>query len=203
MSIVKLRKRRAVRRRRRSSEVAREEAINAARKILLEKGPDGVTLKAVAAEIGMTHTNLLHHFGSAEVLQSELMSKMVRDLNAALGEAVAHLRSEEGAPRALIDKVFDAFEKGGAGQLAAWLALSNKRTHLEPIQAAVTELVNAIEEKFAGTTPEAHQGVTSAVLFIALCAFGDAIIGGPLVDMLGRERAATRKITAALLPRFF
>lgn len=202
MSIVKLRRRRT-RRRRRSAEEAREEALSAARKLLLEKGPDAVTLKAVAAGIGMTHTNLLHHFGTAEELQSALMSKMVRDLNEALGDAVTHLRSEEGAPRALIDKVFDAFDKGGAGQLAAWIALSGKQTALEPIQKAVTELVNAIEEKFAATGDESHQRVTSAVLFIALCAFGDAIIGGALVDMLGRERDAAREITALLLPRFF
>ncbi len=202
MSIAKARKRR-VRRRRRSSEEAHEEAIAAAREILLARGPDAVTLKAVSAQIGMTHTNLLHHFGSAAELQSELMSKMVRDLNEALGDAVVHLRSKEGAPRALVDMVFDAFDKGGAGQLAAWIALSNKQTQLEPIQKAVDELVNAIKEKFAGTTTEAHHGVTSAVLFIALCAFGDAIIGGPLVEMLGREREAARKITAVLLPRFF
>jgi TetR/AcrR family transcriptional regulator, repressor for neighboring sulfatase len=201
MSITKLRKRQV--RRRRSAEEARDEAVAAARKILLEKGPDAVTLKAVSAEIGMTHTNLLHHFGSAEELQSALMSKMVRDLNAALGDAVAHLRSEEGAPRALVDMVFDAFDKGGAGQLAAWIALSGKQTALDPVQQAVAELVNAIEDKFAGHSPEAHQGVTSAVLFIALCAFGDAIIGAPLVDMLGRDRDAARKITAVLLPRFF
>jgi len=202
MSITKVRKQR-LRRRRRSAGEAKEEAVAAARKILLEKGPDAVTLKAVAAGIGMTHTNLLHHFGSAEELQSALMSKMVRDLNLALGDAVTHLRSEEGAPRALVDMVFDAFDKGGAGQLAAWIALSGKQTELDPIREAVAELVNAIKDKFAGHTPEAHQGVTSAVLFIALCAFGDAIIGGPLVAMLGREREAGRKITALLLPRFF
>jgi len=202
MSITKLRKR-PPRRRRRSAEEARDEAVGAAREILLSKGPDAVTLKAVAAEIGMTHTNLLHHFGSAEELQSALMSRMVRDLNAALGDAVAHLRSEEGAPRALVDMVFDAFDKGGAGQLAAWIALSGKQTQLEPVQQAVGELVNAIKDKFAGHSAEAHQGVTSAVLFIALCAFGDAIIGAPLVEMLGRERDAARKITAILLPRFF
>ncbi|HEV2562552.1 MAG TPA: helix-turn-helix domain-containing protein [Rhizomicrobium sp.] len=200
MSIARLKKRRI--RRRRSAVEARDEAIAAARELLLAQGPDGVTLKAVAHEIGMTHTNLLHHFGSASELQSALMSAMVRDLSTALGDAVVHLRSDEGAPRALVDMVFDAFDKGGAGQLAAWIALSNKQAHLEPIQQAVGDLVNAIEEKFAPGS-DARQGVTSAVLFIALCAFGDAIIGAPLVDMLGRERAAGRKVTAYLLPKFF
>jgi hypothetical protein len=44
--------------------------------------------------------------------------------------------------------------------------------------------------------------VTSAVLFIALCAFGDAVIGAPLRDMLGRGDDSTRKIVARLLSTF-
>src|SRR5215472_3455700 len=127
MSIQKLRKRSARRptpRRRRSPEEARGEALASARRLLIESGPGAVTLKAVADDIGMTHTNLLHHFGSAGELQSELMSAMVRDLAAALMDAVAHLRSDAAAPRALVDMVFDAFDKGGAGTLAAWISLS-------------------------------------------------------------------------------
>jgi AcrR family transcriptional regulator len=190
-------------RRRRSSHEARGEALAAARKLLLEHGPYAVTLKAVADELGMSHTNILHHFGTAGELQSELMSAMVRDLAAALMGAVAHLRSDEGAPRALVDMVFDAFEKGGAGKLAAWIALSGSFEYLEPVQEALDELVRAIEEKFVHEEGDPHRGVTSAVLFIAFMAFGDSVIGEPLRDMLDRERTASRKVAAFLLPKFF
>src|SRR5690349_24832832 len=111
-------------RRRRSADEARGEAILVARRLLMERGPYAVTLKAVADELGVSHTNILHHFGTAGELQSELMSTMVHDLAAALMVAVAHLRSDSGAPRALVDMVFDAFDRGGAGRLAAWIALS-------------------------------------------------------------------------------
>src|SRR5215831_17843906 len=86
-------------RRRRSADEAREEAVAAARKLLIERGPYAVTLKAVADELGVSHTNILHHFGTAGELQSELMSAMVQDLEAALMGAVAHLRSDAAAPR--------------------------------------------------------------------------------------------------------
>lgn len=151
----------------------------------------------------MTHSNLLHHFGTAGELQSELMSAMVRDLAAALMGAVAHLRSDQAAPRALIDLVFDAFDKGGAGRLAAWIALSGNLQYLEPVRAAVAELVSAVEDKFAYEKGDPHLGVTSAVLFIALMALGDSVIGEPLKEMLERERAASRKVAAFLLPKFF
>jgi len=151
----------------------------------------------------MTHTNLLHHFGTAGELQSDLMSAMVRDLAEALMEAVAHLRSDEAAPRALVDIVFDAFDKGGAGTLAAWISLSGNLRYLEPVRVAVAELVSAIEAKFVHEAGDPHLGVTSAVLFIALMAFGDSVIGESLKDMLERERAASRKVAAFLLPKFF
>ena len=47
-------------------------ALEAARDLLLEAGPQAVTLKAVGNRIGRTHANLLHHFGSAAGLQKAL-----------------------------------------------------------------------------------------------------------------------------------
>lgn len=175
----------------------------AARKLLIAHGPDAVTLKAVADELGVSHTNVLHHFGSAGELQSELMSAMVRDLASALMGAVAQLRSDAPPPRALIDIVFDAFEEGGAGRLAAWIVLSGNTRHLELVRGAVTELVRALRERFAHEKGDPHRGVTSAVLFVALMAFGDSMIGEPLRKMLDRERTATRKVAGFLLPKFF
>ena len=169
----------------------------------MDRGPYAVTLKAVADELGMSHTNILHHFGTAGELQSELMSAMVHDLAAALMGAVAHLRSDAGAPRALVDMVFDAFDKGGAGRLAAWIALSGSFDTLEPVRDAVEELVNALEEKFSQEEGDPRLGVTSSVLLIALMAFGDSVIGEPLREMVDRERTAARKVAAFLLPKFF
>uniref|UniRef100_B0SXL4 Transcriptional regulator, TetR family n=1 Tax=Caulobacter sp. (strain K31) TaxID=366602 RepID=B0SXL4_CAUSK len=191
-----------VKRRRRAPEEARREALISARHLLITAGPTAVTLKAVGDELGVTHANLIHHFGSAAGLQSALMESMVRDLADALGAAVTQLRSNPGAPRALVDAVFDAFDQGGAGRLAAWIALSGDLQNLEPVRAAVRDLVDAICETFAAEGDQTHHRVTSAVLFIALCAFGDAVIGPPLRDMLDREEDSGRKIVARLLPTF-
>jgi AcrR family transcriptional regulator len=190
-------------RRRRSADQARSEALASARKLLIERGPEAVTLKAVADELGVSHTNILHHFGTAAELESELMSMMVRDLAAALMDVVAQMRSDVAAPRAVVDMVFDAFEKGGAGRLAAWIVLSGNINRLEPAGDALAELVRALDEKFAHEKGDPHRGVTSAVLLIALMAFGDSVIGGALREMIDRERTAARKVAAFLLPKFF
>jgi AcrR family transcriptional regulator len=187
-------------RRRRSPDEARTQALVSARRLLIEHGPNGLTLHAVARDIGVTHGNLIHHFGSAAQLQSALMGAMVRDLAAALETAVAHVRSDESAPRTVVDIVFDAFDEGGAGQLAAWIALSNRYEHLEPVREAVVDLVGAIGDKMQAAGAEPPRHIPSALLFITLCAFGDAVIGGPLREMLGRDRDAVRRLAANLLP---
>ena len=191
-----------VRRRRRTPEEARAEALDCARRLLIANGPDGLTLQAVAREIGVTHGNLIHHFGSAAHLQSALMGAMVRDLTAAIDDAVAHVRSDETAARTLVDIVFDAFGEGGAGALAAWIVLSNRSEHLEPIREAVGDLVAAIDEKITASGDKAPRHIPSALIFITLCAFGDALIGPPLREMLGRDRDAVRRLAARLLPTF-
>jgi AcrR family transcriptional regulator len=52
-------------RKRLSPDESRAAALSAAHDILLADGPQAVTLKAVAAKVGRTHANLLHHFGTA------------------------------------------------------------------------------------------------------------------------------------------
>ena len=198
MSIAKTEK---PRRRRRSPDEARREAVEAARALLLSGGPNAVSLSAVAADIGVTHANLIHHFGSAAGLQSALMGSMVADLGQALETAVTRLRTDDGAPMELINAVFDAFAEGGAGRLAAWIALSGDLTHLDPVRNAVLNLVNAIAEKM-GDDGEARERIGSAVLFIALSAFGEALIGPPLRAMLDQPDDAGRKVVASLLPQF-
>ncbi|WP_292227277.1 TetR/AcrR family transcriptional regulator [Brevundimonas sp.] len=198
MSIAKIA---APRRRRRTPDEARREAVASARRLLLAGGPDAMTLSAVAADIGVTHANLIHHFGSAAGLQSALMGSMVADLNQALATAVARLRTDEGAPMELVNAVFDAFLEGGAGRLAAWIAMSGDLSHLEPVREAVQDLVHAISEKM-GESGHARERIGSAVLFIALTAFGESLIGDPLRNMLDQPENATRSVVASLLPYF-
>lgn len=188
------------RRRRRTPEEARREALASARDLLLTGGPTAVTLAGVAAEIGVTHANLIHHFGSAAGLQSALMGSMVADLGDALDAAVARLSTDDGAPRELIDAVFDAFSTGGAGRLAAWIALSGDLSHLEPVREAVRNLVEGLKAKAGLDADQADHAIGSAVLFIALSAFGEALIGDPLRKMLDQPDDASRKVVAGLLP---
>jgi len=198
MSITTRARKNRSRRRRLPSEV-RSAALTEARRLLLANGPDAVTLKAVADALGMTHSNLLHHFGSASELQSALMSAMVRDLNEALIDAVAHIDETPRGPRELVDRVFDAFDQGGAGRLAAWMSVTNNVEHMGPIRDAINDLVSGVEKKGPVDVSNARDRVNSVVLFISLLAFGDAVIGQQLAAILGLKRKAARELTSSLL----
>lgn len=187
-------------RRKRLGPEVREEGLAAARKLLLAGGPAAVTLASVGQEIGMSHANVLHHFGSAAGLQSALMGSMINDLTTALDDVVQYLKTDVAAPRSIADRVFDAFDKGGAGPLAAWIVLSGDVEHLEPVREAVKSLVEAIVGQ--STDPGAAERVRAAVLMMAVSAFGDSVIGPYVREMLGQPDDTMRELVARILPIF-
>jgi len=191
------------RRQRRQPDEVRTAALGSARKLLLTRGPDAITLKAVAADLKMTHTNLIHHFGSAEGLQSALMRDMVSNLTTTLEAAVARFRTGAGTVREFVDIVFDAFDKGGAGRLIAWLMVSGNAILFAPVGEVVRTYIAHVEEGSpvdASQAADMHRRFTTSILFLVIAAFGDAILGDVLRKMVDRERVAVRNVVSELLP---
>ena len=102
----------SISRKRLNPEESRSVALEAARRILLADGPQAVTLKAVAAEIGRTHANLLHHFGSAAGLQSELARSIAEQVTERIAPVVERARAGETDARDIVDMTFDATYPG-------------------------------------------------------------------------------------------
>jgi len=172
-------------RRRLSPEESRIAALEAARQLLIEDGPQAVTLKAVAAMIGRTHANLLHHFGSAAGLHRELARHLTATICARIRAAVLASRSGMGSPRDVVDLTFDAFDREGAGALASWMLVTGNRDALDPIVETIHDLVVDLDE-FGG---ERRRDNTLALTLMAL---GDALLGGPLSLALELPRHAAR-----------
>jgi len=172
---------------------SRSAALDAARRLLVERGPQAVTLKAVAAEVGRTHANLLHHFGSAAGLQMELARSLADRVTGKIAEAVERARLHETDPREIVDKTFDVFGRGGAGALAAWMILSGNRDALAPILEALRDLVAKLS-----VGHEEHR-VAETTQWLVLMALGDALLGGPISDALGLQRDTARDIAAKRL----
>lgn len=181
----------SIQRKRLSPEDSRAAAIQAARALLIEAGPQAVTLKAVAGRIGRTHANLLHHFGSAAGLQKALIESLAESVTAEIGEAVLRARAEGSDPREVVDLTFDAFDRGG-GALASWMVLSGNEDALNPILEAIHRLVDKLGEGH----DTADAPIEEQTLSLVLTALGNALLGGPMATALGLPREKAREIAA-------
>jgi AcrR family transcriptional regulator len=179
----------SIERKRLSPDESRFAALEAAREILLSDGPQAVTLKAVAARIGRTHANVLHHFGSALGLQKALAAMLATSVCDSIGETVVRARRGEADPRLIVDMTFDAFDQQGAGALATWMILSGNTEALDPILSAIHNLVDELADD-GHADREIHEDTLSLVLM----ALGDALLGKPMADALGLPRDAAREI---------
>ena len=187
-------------RKRLSPEESRKTALEAARVLLIETGPQSVTLKAVASRIGRTHANLLHHFGSASGLQKALAEHLAKTVCETIIEAVRASRAGLGSAREVVDLAFDAFDREGAGALTSWMLLTGNEDALNPIISTIHELVDEIaphqEAQHEADDPlHIHKDTLSLVLI----ALGDALIGAALAKSLGLPRDAARDRAVANL----
>ena len=180
-------------RKRLSPEESRSAAIQAARRLLLAHGPQAVTLKAVAAEVGRTHANLLHHFGSAAGLQGALARAIADSVTASIADAVERARTGEADARAIVDMTFDVFDREGAGALAAWMILTGNRDALDPILDSIRSLVSQL------TVGHEEHRVGESTLALVLNALGDSLLGSPIAEALGLPRDTARELAAERL----
>ena len=177
-------------RKRLSPEESRDLALIAARQLLLEEGPAAVTLKAVAARIGRTHANLLHHFGSAAGLQQALVTTMAERITATIGEAMEQVRKGEQTPEAVVSLTFDAFGREGAGALASWMILTGNQHALDPVLEAIHELV----DELAASDEEKNALIHEETLQLVLMALGDALLGPALARALRLAPDTARRL---------
>jgi AcrR family transcriptional regulator len=180
----------SIRRTRLSPEQSRSAALHAARELLLAEGPQAVTLKAVAAKIGRTHANLLHHFGSAAGLQGELARSIADSVTTSIAASVERARAGETDARDIVDQTFDAFGREGAGALAAWMILTGNRDALNPILDSLHGLVSQL------TVGHEEHHVAESTLALVLNALGDALLGAPIAETLGLPRDTARELAA-------
>lgn len=158
-----------------------------------------MTLKAVGQAMGVSHANLIHHFGSAAGLQGALMDRLVRDLADRIARGLPQAEDDAHDPSRLMAVVFEAFDGGGAAQLAAWLALEQETARAESFAGVVRDLADRTAD-IRGDGEDDPARARAIVVIAAYMAFADALIGPALRPMLDMtvEDARTLALNAAL-----
>src|SRR5689334_19914867 len=90
------------RRHRRTAEEARNEILDAAEKRLAELGPDGIRLQQIAADVGVSHPAILHHFQSREHLLREVVRRAIQSLEADIISAISTAPRDDEPPAAQV-----------------------------------------------------------------------------------------------------
>jgi len=169
-------------------------ALQAAHEILIEHGPHAVTLKAVAAKIGRTHANLLHHFGSAAGLHKAATVYIAEQSCATIGDAVRRAQLQEGSPREIVDLTFASYREGGGSALITWALQTGNEDAIKPIFHTVKKLLDELSDN----SDVGHE-ILETTHWMILMALGDALYGEQLSSSFGLPHDSARSFAEGQL----
>jgi AcrR family transcriptional regulator len=190
---------------RRSAPEARRAILEAAEKRLREGGPEAVRLQDVAADLGISHPAILHHFGSREGLMQALAEHVVTTLEAELLAALREAESEDTVLHAL-ERVFETVGDARHARLLAWRALAGDAGAAETTHslAAIASLVHQRRGEQARATgrPAPPREDSEFIVRLATAALlGDGLAGAMFDRSFGHgadDGAARRRFRAWL-----
>lgn len=176
-------------RKRRTPEEARQEILTAAERRLREHGLNGLNVVDVAADCGMGHATVLHHFGNTagmrRALVEHMTDRLLRDIIAALQ------REPTPEPPEILEGLFDALSRGGHAKLLAWLSVGGDALSedLEPsphVRDLFAELIPELTQRLP-TDWDRERVARRMVFLIATAAIGYGIAGAQLPNLLGMD----------------
>ncbi len=172
-------------RRRRDAASARSELLDAAEKRLVIAGPSGIRLQEVAADAGVSHPTVLHHFGSREALVQAVVVRALQTINARLVEAIQTSGGDESELAAMLDGVFEAFAGTGHARVLMWLALEGR--HVDGGEVGLSIVVDAThalrksKAREAKRKPPPREDTAHLVVLAALTLVGLPVLGANLL----------------------
>jgi AcrR family transcriptional regulator len=172
-------------RRRRTADEARAAILDAAERRLVTAGPAGIRLQEVAADVGVSHPTVLHHFGSRENLVREVCERRYAVIRADLAEAMA--RSSGGADEVaqLVEGVSQALRHDGHARVVFWLALEHMLRDEGPRMAALGTAAHALRSRRRKGKPVPLDDTLHVLALSSLALMADAVLGDRIFADLG------------------
>jgi len=167
-----------------SPEAAKQAILDAAEAIMVDVGPAGLRISAVAKQAGMAHPNIIHHFGSRDGLLQALAERVgeraTQRVTQAIDEALSAPKHERvGA----ITRVLETAYQGDEGRAAVWLQLSGAHGAVRSNMQRIVELSHQFRENL---DPEASiENTNRLVLLVTLAMVGEVVSGSDIKEALG------------------
>jgi TetR/AcrR family transcriptional regulator, repressor for neighboring sulfatase len=174
----------------------RAQALAAARRLIVAGPEHALTMRAVADAAGVTYPNLSHHFGSAAGLHAAIAEDLVRELLAGLQTLGREMDNTQFEYRALVDRVFDLFDRHGLGRVLGWLVRSGETSRLKPVNKLLTEFIAG---RSRGRSKTEARRIARLALIVSFAAYAESSVGPLLGEVLGAPAAARRRHFAEAL----
>jgi AcrR family transcriptional regulator len=181
------RKRTAVRRRRSATET-RSAILDAAQRRLLDGGPDAIRLQEIAADAGISHPAILHHFGSREGLVEAMVLRGIAGLQAQFLEGWPSAKEPD--IEGVLERFYEVASHRGMARMLAWLILSGQsyRTMKPGLLKPAAERMHAGRVRRAhrdGRRPPELEDSLFAATHLFILVLGDSLFGASIRRAMG------------------
>lgn len=167
-----------------SPEQARDAILDAAEELMVDVGPAGLRISAVAKKAGMAHPNIIHHFGSRDGLVNALADRVGERATARITKAIKE--ATEAKPEDLVDAmthVLDTSYPGDEGKAAVWLHLSGAESSMKQNMQSIVELSHSLRKKLDDNA--SLENTNRLVMLVTLALVGEVVSGQGIKDALG------------------
>ena len=153
----------------------------------------GLRLQDVAADVGISHPAILHHFGSREGLVQAVIERAIVSLQEDLVRSLSETElGERPDSAALFERVFETLSDRGHGRLMAWLLLAGYDPFNETARSnweQIGKVSHALRLKRVkkGHRKPAYEDTLFAIVLSALALFAQSIAGRSTFRVAGLE----------------
>src|ERR1700723_2163859 len=175
-------------RRRRSSAETRTAILEAAERRLLGGGPEAIRLQEIAADAGISHPAILHHFGSREGLVEAMVLRGIANLQAQFLEGWPSAKEPD--IEGVLDRFYEVASRRGIARMLAWLILSGQsnRTMTVGLFKPAAERMHAGRvrraQKEERRPPELEESLFAAS-YLFILVLGDSLFGPSVRRAIG------------------
>lgn len=145
----------------------------------MDAGANGIRLQDVAADVGISHPTVLHHFGSRDRLVDAVLKRRVELMNHEVLLALVGAGTDPASAVALFERLYAMFGPGGHARVAAFIALEGRVPGADPNSLRpLAELTHAARlAQCPGQPKPSFDDTYFTVLLGAFALFGEAIVG--------------------------
>lgn len=167
-----------------SPEQAKQVILDAAEAVMIDVGPAGLRISAVAKKAGMAHPNIIYHFGSRDGLISAISERVGLRATQRITQAITEATNAKPEDRVgAMTQVLDVAYAGDQGRVAVWLHMSGAESSFKENMQRIVELSHSLRRSI---DPDAKlESTERLVLLVTLALVGEVVSGDGVKEALG------------------